>query len=92
MHILEYVFFAVYTCTTPVLFAGELWSLLAAVGTLSVDHVRFILGSLTLATQHMHARHYVYRDFKPENVMLASDGYVKLIDFGFCKKLVRCLF
>jgi len=66
---------------------GELWSLLAAVGTLSVDHVRFILGSLTLATQHMHARHYVYRDFKPENVMLASDGYVKLIDFGFCKKL-----
>jgi len=27
----------------------------------------------------------VYRDLKPENIMLAKDGHIKLIDFGFSK-------
>jgi serine/threonine protein kinase len=33
----------------------------------------------------LHARNIVYRDLKPENIILARDGHIKLIDFGFAK-------
>ena len=49
---------------------------------------RFYIGSLTLALQHIHHLEYVYRDLKPENVLLDGHGYVKLCDFGFAKKVV----
>ena len=39
------------------------------------------------ALEHLHARHVIYRDLKPENVMIHSSGYVKIIDFGFAKRL-----
>ena len=48
---------------------------------------RFYVGSLTLALQHLHMLGYVYRDLKPENVLLDCHGYIKLCDFGFAKKL-----
>lgn len=35
----------------------------------------------------MHSQNIVYRDLKPDNVMIDNDGHVKLIDFGFSKKL-----
>jgi serine/threonine protein kinase len=36
---------------------------------------------------YLHQRGIVYRDLKPENILLNGDGYLKLTDFGFAKKI-----
>ncbi len=40
-----------------------------------------------LAIEHLHKNKVIYRDLKPENVVLSNDGYVTLIDLGTAKKL-----
>jgi len=47
----------------------------------------FYMGCLILAIESLHQKLIVYRDLKPENVMVSSDGYLKLVDFGISKKL-----
>ncbi|CAJ1435335.1 unnamed protein product, partial [Effrenium voratum] len=47
----------------------------------------FYVGSLLLMLEAMHERNVVYRDLKPENVLLDAEGYLKLVDFGTAKKL-----
>lgn len=39
-----------------------------------------------MAIGHLHSRKIIYRDLKPENVLICEDGYVKIIDFGVSKK------
>ena len=48
---------------------------------------RFYAASLTLALAHIHSHEFIYRDLKPENVLLDAQGFVKLCDFGFSKKV-----
>ena len=40
-----------------------------------------------MAIDILHKHHVIYRDLKPENIVIDKDGHIKLIDFGFAKKL-----
>ncbi|CAJ1408005.1 unnamed protein product [Effrenium voratum] len=66
---------------------GELFNAIRSLGILSGSQARFYTGSLILALQALHAKKIVYRDLKPENVLLDNYGYIKLIDFGCAVRL-----
>ena len=40
---------------------------------------------MILAFEYMHNKSIIYRDLKPENLLLDSTGYLKITDFGFAK-------
>ena len=45
----------------------------------------FYLAQIFLALEYLHENHVIYRDIKPENIMLDSEGHARLIDFGLTK-------
>jgi serine/threonine protein kinase len=64
---------------------GELFHYLAQEKMFSQDSVVFYASELLLALQHLHALGVIYRDLKPENCLLGSDGHILLTDFGLSK-------
>ncbi|XP_029687881.1 cGMP-dependent protein kinase 2-like [Takifugu rubripes] len=66
---------------------GELWSLLRDMSYFDDPTAMFCTGCVLEAFDYLHAMGIVYRDLKPENLLLDARGYVKLADFGFAKKI-----
>lgn len=62
---------------------GELYQRLVKCEKLDPNDAQFYLWEIFSALQHLHSLGYVYRDLKPENVMIDAEGHCKLIDFGF---------
>ncbi|GAA6063530.1 hypothetical protein JCM10212_006703 [Sporobolomyces blumeae] len=64
---------------------GELFSHLRRAGRFSADVTRFYIANLVLALEHLHRQDIIYRDLKPENLLIGADGHLKVTDFGFAK-------
>lgn len=47
----------------------------------------FYACEIILALEYLHSLSIVYRDLKPENLLIDRDGHLKITDFGFAKKL-----
>jgi len=66
---------------------GEIFSRLRKAGRFSKEYVKFYAGQIVLVFQFLHSKGIAYRDLKPENLLLAPNGYLKVVDFGFAKCL-----
>ena len=51
------------------------------------DVALFYITEIVMALEYLHSRKIAYRDLKPENLLIASDGHIKITDFGFAKKI-----
>ncbi|XP_037910317.1 cGMP-dependent protein kinase, isozyme 1 isoform X2 [Hermetia illucens] len=76
----KYVYMLLEACM-----GGEVWTILRDRGCFDENTAQFIIGCVLQAFEYLHSRGIIYRDLKPENLMLDERGYVKLVDFGFAK-------
>lgn len=75
---------------------GELWTLLYEKfealerchwGGFQIPAARFYSSCVVSAFHYLHALGIAYRDLKPENLLLDAEGYLKVVDFGFAKRI-----
>ncbi len=49
------------------------------------DVALFYITEIVTALEYLHSLKIAYRDIKPENLLIAADGHLRITDFGFAK-------
>lgn len=76
----NYVHFALEYCP-----GGELFQRLGRKKSFAPSVAKFYATEIFSALEHIQSLGFVYRDLKPENVILDEEGHCKLVDFGFSR-------
>lgn len=65
---------------------GELFTHIRKSRVFSESRAKFYAAEMILAIESLHSEGIIYRDLKPENVILDSDGHLRITDFGLSKQ------
>lgn len=65
---------------------GDLGDYLEAEDCFNEEKARFYISEVILAIEDLHKRGIIYRDLKPDNIVLDKEGHAKLADFGLSKE------
>ncbi|KAN0065229.1 hypothetical protein ACQY0O_001726 [Thecaphora frezii] len=65
---------------------GDLATQLSRWGRLGRDRARFYAAEIVEGVEGLHKAGVIYRDLKPENVLIGADGHIVLSDFGLSKE------
>jgi len=74
-----------YFIVMELLSGGEVHQHLKKAGRFSHAHVKFYCSEVCLALEYLHKKNIIYRDLKPENLVINSDGHTVLTDMGLAK-------
>ena len=74
------LFFVMDICT-----GGEMFFHLGKIQKFSEDQAKFYFCEMLEGLEYCHNLDIVYRDIKPENILIDIDGHVKIADFGLSK-------
>ncbi|KAL9605188.1 MAG: hypothetical protein Q9179_001620 [Wetmoreana sp. 5 TL-2023] len=67
---------------------GEVFAYLRRAKKFDLETARFYAAEIVLILEFLHTvQGIAYRDMKPENILLDAEGHLKLVDFGFAKKV-----
>jgi len=66
---------------------GELFTHLNKVRWFPEYRAKFYAAQIITAIGYLHKKHIIYRDIKPENILMGEDGYLFLADFGLAKEM-----
>lgn len=79
-------------CVVTEFAQGELFEILESDTSLSEEVVQTIAKQLVGALNYLHSNRIIHRDMKPQNILIAADGTVKLCDFGFARAMSQDTF
>ena len=66
---------------------GDLFNLLKVENNFSIDKAQFYAGQIVFVFEYLHSKNIVYRNLKPENILINYNGYIKIADFQFAKEI-----
>ena len=66
---------------------GDIGDILKKERRFGEEVARIYISEIILALEYLHSKGIIYRDLKPDNIILDEQGHVKLTDFGLSKEI-----